>query len=133
MTKVKVADADKCKQENGLSCKACKVDLALNRKTACYETFMSIIKASVRRVGFYTVVNYGRKGLGQTGDGHFSPIAGYNAKRDMILLLDIARFKYPPHWVSSRQLFDAMRLADDQNPHKPRGFCLATRDIDVFP
>lgn len=27
--------------------------------------------------------------LGQVGGGHFSPIAGYNAKRDMVLVLDV--------------------------------------------
>jgi Phytochelatin synthase len=31
--------------------------------------------------------------LGQTGSGHFSPIAGYHAATDSVLILDVARFK----------------------------------------
>ena len=34
----------------------------------------------------------------QTGDGHFSPVAGYHAGTDSVLVLDVARFKYPPYW-----------------------------------
>ena len=29
------------------------------------------------------------------GDGHFSPLGGYNEDKDMVLILDTARFKYP--------------------------------------
>ena len=36
---------------------------------------------------------YSRKSLGQTGDGHFSPVGGFNEKEDMVLILDVARFK----------------------------------------
>ena len=33
--------------------------------------------------------------LGQTGDGHWcSPVGGYDAASDQVLLLDVARFKY---------------------------------------
>ncbi len=36
---------------------------------------------------------------GCAGDGHFSPIGGFHAQRDLVLILDTARFKYAPHWV----------------------------------
>jgi glutathione gamma-glutamylcysteinyltransferase len=39
------------------------------------------------------VTSYSRKVLGQTGDGHFSPVGGYCAQEDMVLILDVARFK----------------------------------------
>ena len=32
-----------------------------------------------------------RKGLDQTGDGHFSPLAAYDAASDSVLVLDVAR------------------------------------------
>lgn len=48
----------------------------------------------------------------QTGTGHFSPIGGYHAKRDMALILDVARFKYPPHWVPLTLLWEAMDSVD---------------------
>jgi glutathione gamma-glutamylcysteinyltransferase len=67
------------------------------------------------------IVNYSRRTLGQTGDGHFSPIGGYHAGSDSVLVLDTARFKYPPHWVSVEQLFAAMQ-AQDGATGRPRGW-----------
>ncbi len=61
------------------------------------------------------VVSYDRATLGQTGSGHFSPIGGYHAARDLVLLLDVARFKYPPHWVPLTKLFAATRTTDTSN------------------
>ena len=49
----------------------------------------------------------------QTGTGHFSPIGGYHAGEDMALILDVARFKYPPHWVPVELLWAAMNTTDD--------------------
>ncbi len=59
------------------------------------------------------LVSYSRASLGQTGSGHFSPIGGYHAARDLVLLLDVARFKYPPHWVALPLLWQAMQTRDE--------------------
>lgn len=58
------------------------------------------------------VASYDRSAMGQTGTGHFSPVGGYHAQRDLALVLDVARFKYPPHWVSAEQLWRAMQSLD---------------------
>jgi glutathione gamma-glutamylcysteinyltransferase len=58
------------------------------------------------------LVNYSRKILNQTGDGHFSPIAAFHAATDRALVLDTARFKYPPHWIPVERLFAAMAEPD---------------------
>jgi len=58
------------------------------------------------------IASYDRAALGQTGSGHFSPLGGYHAERDMVLLLDVARFKYPPHWVRGEALWRAMHAID---------------------
>lgn len=58
------------------------------------------------------IVSYSRAVLGQSGDGHFSPIGGYHATQDLVLLLDVARFKYPPHWVPLPLLWQAMQSID---------------------
>jgi glutathione gamma-glutamylcysteinyltransferase len=58
------------------------------------------------------VASYDRATMGQTGSGHFSPIGGYHAARDLALVLDVARFKYPPHWVSAERLWRAMLPVD---------------------
>lgn len=71
----------------------------------------------------HIIVSYGRKAFLQTGDGHFSPIGGYHRGQDLALILDTARFKYPPHWVPLPLLFDAM-AAIDAATGRPRGYML---------
>ncbi len=58
------------------------------------------------------VASYDRAVLGQTGSGHFSPIGGYHRGKDLVLILDVARFKYPPHWVPAEALWRAMNTLD---------------------
>lgn len=58
------------------------------------------------------IAAYDRAALDQTGSGHFSPIGGYYAAKDMVLVLDVARFKYPPHWISAERLWQAMHPID---------------------
>lgn len=91
------------------------------------ETFRQHIRDSVTAHNSFIIASYSRKGLGQTGDGHFSPIGGYHAERDLVLILDVARFKYPPHWVSVSLLWKAMRDFKDPTTGKSRGFMHLTR------
>jgi glutathione gamma-glutamylcysteinyltransferase len=56
----------------------------------------------------FLVVSFSRAALGQTGDGHFSPVAAYHEETDSVLVLDVARFKYPPYWVSLHDIYHAM-------------------------
>jgi glutathione gamma-glutamylcysteinyltransferase len=76
---------------------------------------------------YHIVVSYSRKLLQQTGDGHYSPIGGYHKGRDLVLLLDVARFKHPPHWVSIPLLWDAMNAIDALTNY-PRGYFLLSRN-----
>lgn len=78
--------------------------------------------------GVVLVAAYSRAGLGQTGSGHFSPLAAYDATSDSVLVLDVARFKYPPHWVSLPVLYDAMK-ALDPDTGRSRGYALLRRDV----
>jgi glutathione gamma-glutamylcysteinyltransferase len=58
------------------------------------QLFQSIIIACSRRSNMFLTVNFHRKSLNQTGTGHFGPVAAYNNKRNMVLVLDVAKFKY---------------------------------------
>ena len=58
--------------------------------------------------GCFMVVSFSRFSLGQTGDGHFSPVAAYSEETDRCLILDVARFKYPPYWVSVEDLYKSL-------------------------
>lgn len=74
----------------------------------------------------HVISSYHRGTFRQTGTGHFSPIGGYHAEKDMALILDVARFKYPPHWVPLSLLWEAMDTVDDASGHR-RGFMLISR------
>ncbi|KAE9310816.1 hypothetical protein PF008_g20364 [Phytophthora fragariae] len=87
------------------------------------EHFRDVVKHSCATSSEIVVLNYSRKVLGQTGDGHFSPIGGYHAERDMVLLMDVARFKYPPHWVKLSRVFEAMQKIDT-SMDLPRGLAV---------
>ncbi|KAJ6874259.1 hypothetical protein NC651_032928 [Populus alba x Populus x berolinensis] len=68
----------------------------------------------------------GLASLAMTGSGHFSPIGGYHAGKDMVLILDVARFKYPPHWVPLELLWEAMNTIDKATGHH-RGFMILSK------
>lgn len=72
------------------------------------------------------IVCYDRGALGQTGGGHFSPIGGFHAASDHALILDVARFKYPPHWVPVPTLYAAMEAVDAATA-RPRGWIALRR------
>lgn len=46
----------------------------------------------------------------------------------MALILDVARFKYPPHWVPLSLLWEAMETVDEAIGH-PRGYTLNFSDV----
>ena len=69
------------------------------------------------------VISFARSSLGQTGDGHFSPVAAYHESSDQCLILDVARFKYGPYWVDVKDLYEAMRPVDSMTDQS-RGWFL---------
>lgn len=76
----------------------------------------------------FVIVNYLRAALGQQRGGHISPLAAYDAKADRFLILDVARYKYPPVWVTASDLFDAMNTTDSDNDNKTRGYVLLAKE-----
>jgi glutathione gamma-glutamylcysteinyltransferase len=72
------------------------------------------------------VASYDRAAMGQSGGGHFSPIGGFHMTRDLALILDVARFKYPPHWVSAERLWHAMEPIDPATG-RARGWLVVRR------
>ncbi len=78
--------------------------------------FRDAVKNSTQSEESVLVVSYNRKALGQTGSGHFSPIGGYEPSTDRVLIMDVARFKYPPHWTKLPLLYTAMTGLDTVSP-----------------
>jgi hypothetical protein len=58
------------------------------------------------------LLNFHRSGLSQAGGGHWSPLAGYHEPTDSFLLLDVAKYKYPPAFVPTQLLYDAAMTVD---------------------
>jgi hypothetical protein len=75
----------------------------------------------------FVIINYLRMAIGQERGGHISPLGAYDMKTDRFLILDVARYKYPPVWVTASDLFGAMNTPDADNENKTRGYVLITR------
>jgi hypothetical protein len=90
------------------------------------DEFRKLAGAYLGEPGHFVIVNYLRKALGEQTGGHISPLAAYDAKADRFLILDVARYKYPPVWVKTTDIFDAMNTPDAANDNKTRGFVLVT-------
>jgi glutathione gamma-glutamylcysteinyltransferase len=102
-------------------------------ESSSVEALRAAIREAASSAGEqHLMVAYDRKTLGQTGSGHFSPIGGMHPDRDLALLLDVARFKYPPHWVPIEALFRAM-LPIDPASRRSRGFVTIRREHAVAP
>lgn len=95
------------------------------------ETFRTAVVATCRQTKFYMAANYSRKVLQQSGDGHYSPIAGYNEANDMCLILDVARFKYPAYWLPLSLTYEALERPDPESK-KSRGFVCVSRSRSHF-
>ena len=63
----------------------------------------------------HVLCNFYRADLGEVGGGHWSPLAAYDPETDLALLLDVARYKYPPAWVPLADLAAAMVAPDPDN------------------
>ena len=75
-------------------------------------------------------LSYHRGTLGQTGSGHFSPMGAYDAATDSILILDVARFKYPPHWVKLPLLYESFRKVDSSTG-RARGWITISKQPEI--
>lgn len=91
-----------------------------------YEAFKEDLRHAATQPGVHMVVSYARATLGQTGVGHFSPIGGFHEASDQVLILDVARFKYPSYWVKADLLWAAMEPLDEDTGLS-RGYHLLTK------
>lgn len=89
------------------------------------ENFRSLATENLKQEGNFILVNYLRKEIGQEKGGHISPIAAYNEQSDRFLILDVSRYKYPPVWVKTADLWKAMATGDST---KTRGFVTVSKN-----
>jgi hypothetical protein len=87
-------------------------------------TLQAFRRSAIRTLsspGAFLVVNYQRQEVGQDAQGHFSPVAAYDALTDRFLILDVSRYAYPPVWVPASRLWNAMKTVDSDSGMS-RGF-----------
>jgi len=112
------------------ACKGANVFAIRFDENLTIEKFREDINRVTSSTSEFLVVCYHRKHVGQTGTGHFAPVAGYHEASDKVLLLDVARFKYPPHWVPVPLLFGAMKDIDPDT-EKSRGYFLMSQSMGL--
>lgn len=77
-------------------------------------TMRTVFRAALKDPSTRLLINYDRGGItqGDMGHGHFSPIAAYSYKTDSFLIMDVAKYKYPPVWVPSSKLWGGISTMD---------------------
>ncbi|MGA7953981.1 MAG: phytochelatin synthase family protein [Gloeobacterales cyanobacterium] len=89
------------------------------------EEFRKIATNILKEPNNFVLVNYLRKTIGQATGGHISPLAAYSEKTDRFLILDVSRYKYPPVWVKTAELWNSMNTLDTGSG-KTRGFVVVS-------
>lgn len=89
------------------------------------DQLRKIIKSTLANPNQRVMADFDRKVLNQMGSGHFSPIGAYDSKSDSILILDVAKFKYPPFWVKTSDLLASLKTTDPDS-RKSRGIVQIT-------
>jgi hypothetical protein len=87
--------------------------------------FRALIRSATGTPSRFALLNYHRKEIGEVGGGHWSPLAAYDAATDSVLVLDVARYKYPAVWVPLAQLFAGAR-AVDADSRRARGLLIVS-------
>ena len=89
------------------------------------DELRTLIQSTLENRQSRLIVNYSRKALPQEGGGHISPVGAYDADTDSVLVLDVAKYKYPPVWLSVEKLHAAMMLPDSSS-NRSRGFIVVS-------
>jgi hypothetical protein len=71
------------------------------------ELILALVDSNAR-----VLVNFNRQVLDQEGTGHFSPIGAYAKNEDAFLVMDVAKYKYPPAWVPAARLYASLATLD---------------------
>jgi hypothetical protein len=74
--------------------------------------FRLLLRRNLSDASNRILVNYDRRLIGQPGGGHISPLAAYDTRSDRVLILDVARYRYPAAWVAVPALWQAIRSID---------------------
>jgi len=85
----------------------------------------ALLRKALLDDGQFVLANYFRANLGQVGGGHWSALAAFDAQSDRVLILDVAKYKYPPAWVSISTLRQSIATID-RTSNKARGLVIVS-------
>lgn len=105
-----------------LKCLNVDSDLYLSNETA--DTKLKEIFKLTYVPNRYVVVNFQRGKIYQAPykGAHYSPLGAYNEENDRVLVMDVARYKYPPVWVKTQDMINALNTTTRQG--KSRGLLI---------
>jgi len=90
------------------------------------QSLRELLQKALGDDGQFVLANYLRSSLGQVGGGHWSALAAYDAQSDSVLILDVAKYKYPPVWVGIGTLREAISTLD-KTSGKARGLVVVSK------
>ena len=94
-----------------------------------FSRFRHEARGALAKAKKFVIVNYFRTAINQERGGHISPLAAYHEMTDRFLIMDVARYKYPPVWVKARDLWRAMQVHDPVSG-RSRGYVLVAPGAD---
>lgn len=97
-------------QDQGYKATPYSVDPSIVTANEIRSIFIHALKDENTRI----LINYDRGGItqGPMGHGHFSPIGAYNYEKDAFLIMDVAKYKYPPVWAPISKLMGGIGSLD---------------------
>jgi len=86
------------------------------------DNFRKIAKKILNDEESFLVVNFDGKKIGNTTNGHISPVVAFDQNTDSLLIMDVALHKNQWYWVDLKDLVNAMNTLDND---QYRGYLIA--------
>jgi hypothetical protein len=106
--------------------------VAVHAADSSEDEFRQKARASLAEPGHHVLIDFLRSELHQDTGAHWSPLGAYDEASDRFLVLDVARFRYPPYWAKTAELFAAMKTLD-LDSGKTRGYVLVSPQAGAPP
>lgn len=77
----------------------------------------------------YILINFQREPIYGVRVGHITPLGAYDQDTDSFLIMDVARYSFPPLWVKTADLWDAIHTQDPSiSTAAYRGYVIVSKE-----
>lgn len=94
-----------------------------NYKQSNFYLFSLYLELCCRAENLYCLISYSRKYLKQTGEGHFGILSTYHPIKKLVLLMEVARFKYDSIWIKIEKAYHSL-FPIDSDTKLSRGYLI---------